>query len=113
MNRYYYPLTNKDIAYLREGKVVTKNFGEPLFPHLMCIVAWNKTKLGKLDKKQFHNMRQAGISVANIPLTNDSINKICNGDGFSVYFLDFEVLVTSHETMLKLGEACVAGDNKP
>lgn len=101
--KYYFPLTEAEIKFLKQGRIIQKNYSPELEPHkMLAIVAWNKSKLGKLDKQQFQGMRQAGIDVANIPLRDEDIAKIESGDGYSVYYSDFEVAVTSQETLQKL-----------
>lgn len=101
--KYYFPLTKLDLEILKRGGLVTKNFSPPLEPDkMLMVVAWNKSKVGKLDKRRYRGARQAGIDVANIPLKEKDISKIVGGDGISVFYSDFEILVLSQETLLKL-----------
>lgn len=103
MTLYYFPLTKQDITNLHDNKLVSKNFSPLLEPHkLLCVVAWNKSKRKHLDKKQFHNMRKAGIDVANIPLKQDDLSKIESGDGVSVYYSEFEILLLTEERLTQL-----------
>lgn len=102
---FYYPLTKQDIARLNQGKLVTKNFSPLLRPDvLICAVAWNKSRLGKLDKRKFDNMRKGGIHVANIPLEDADIKKIEDGNGTSAFYDDFEILVLTEQTLQQLQE---------
>lgn len=105
MTFYYYPLTTTEIEALKQGKLVQKHYSPELQPDkILFIFAWNKSKLDKLDKKTFHNMRKAGIDVANIPLTNENISEIESedGGGYTVHFDGFNVLVLSEESLNKL-----------
>ena len=100
----FFPLTDSEIESLKTGKVVSKNYYPELEPYKMLhVVAWNKSKLRKLDKRRFHAMRAVGVDVANIPLQDEDIEKIENGDGFSFHYSTFEILVLTEETLKKVG----------
>ena len=101
-NLFYFPLSKQEILDLQKGKLVSKNYSEIPHDKLLCVVAWNRSKMLELKKRKFDAMRKAGIDVANIPLWESQLSKIYHGDGISVHFEGFEILVLLEETLAKL-----------
>jgi len=98
--KLFYPLNEKDVKSLENGKTVIKNFHG--FTYWLMVVAWNKDKQKRLKKSAFNEARKAGISIANIPLGHEELAKIKNKEGYSVFFSGFEVLVVLESTFQAL-----------
>ena len=100
---YLYPLTRSNMDAPYKNDLVIKNFFPPLQPDkLIMIVCWNKARRETLDQRLFDNPRKAGISIANIPLTQENLDYIEKGDFIEVKFPVCIVHVALEETFKKL-----------
>jgi hypothetical protein len=104
---FEYPLTQEDLTKLHKGDLVLKNFSPPLQPNILfCIVAWNKGIMKQLDKSLFEAMRKGGINIANIPLEDDNLSCIEQGNFVEVHFFPCKVIVAKAETFTKAKAEC-------
>jgi hypothetical protein len=109
---YEYPLSEDEFQKLCKGELILKNFSPPFHPNrLICIVAWNKSLLGTLDKNKFEDMRKGGIDVANIPLATENLDFIKQGNGIQVSFPICTVMIGLAETFAK-AKAEIEAKNK-
>lgn len=96
---YEYPLSDKEIADLRKGLLVMKNFSPPLQPQIIyCVVVWNKDIMKKLDPTIFSAMLSGGFNVANIPFQEAQFQQLADKGAVQVHFAFGWVVVALEST---------------